>query len=353
MASILERNYNFTVIEDVNGPLFATAIAIEMIVALIINLFISIFTLCHPKILKNPSIIFLTNFVVTNVFLVIAYMPSVVITASAGEWVLGSSPEQKNGTCQFMGFIYLYAYYMITFTLTLISVDRFLFIVKPHFYKRFMKTWVAVAMILAVSLLSGILCIFNVIGIGSYEFEIFTAACIPQWPSNIAYLTFILLLLLGCVAIIIITTVWTFCFTRNFIKKTKDRATASTDRAGQNLYNRRIRRIIGMFGMILIATAITYVPLIFIGILGFIIGFQKLPGESGIITLTFFLSNTITNPAIQSYFRKELNDFIVLKCKRVWKLLCHNKPVFGRKRDTSGSASNPVFKKETEFAGKH
>ena len=320
-----------------------------MIIALVINLFITIFTLCNPKILKSPSIIFLTNFVVTNLFLVIAYMPSVVITGSAGEWILGYTPEQKNGTCQFMGFIYLYSYYIITFTLTLISIDRFLFIVKPHLHKRFMKTWVAVIMILAASFVSFIPCTLNTVGIGSYEFEIFTAACLPQWPRNVAYLTSALMLLFSCVTIIIVTTLWTFCFTRNFLKRTKDRTTAtSTDRPGQNLYNCRIRRIIGMFSMILIATIITYAPLILIGILGLIIGFQKLQTSSGIIALTFFLSNTITNPLIQSYFRKDLNDYIIMKCQHVRKLLFNNKPRFGRKVDSTAD-TNSASMMETGF----
>ena len=348
MASILEKNYNFTVDSVANGPWIATVIAIEMIIALVINLFITIFTLCNPKILKNPSIIFLTNFVVTNIFLVIAYMPSIVITASAGEWILGDTPEQKNGTCQLMGFIYLYSYYIITFTLTLISIDRFLFIVKPHLHKRFMKTWVAVILILAVSLLSLVLCTFNVVGIGSYEFEIFTAACIPQWPENVAYLTLILMVLFSCVAIIIVTTLWTFCFTRNFLKRTKDRTTAtSTNSPGQNLYNRRIRRIIGMFSMILIATIITYAPLILVSILGVTIGFQNVPTDLGIVILTFFLSNTITNPLIQSYFRKELNDYVIMKCQHVRKLLFSNK-LSGRKVDSTAD-TNSASMMETGF----
>ena len=47
--SILEVNDNFTLSKEVNGPILATTFVVELFLALGINLFVLIFTLCHPQ----------------------------------------------------------------------------------------------------------------------------------------------------------------------------------------------------------------------------------------------------------------------------------------------------------------
>ena len=90
-----EENFNFTLSEDINGPLLASGIAVELAISFITNSFIFLYTLCHPRILKQPSIIFLTNFIVINLLINIIYLPSLIISAAAGEWVFGGSLSEK------------------------------------------------------------------------------------------------------------------------------------------------------------------------------------------------------------------------------------------------------------------
>ena len=155
---ILENNDNFTLSQDVHGPLLAVAVSIEFVFSFIINLFLLIFTLCHPKTLKEPSIIFLTNFVLVNLLLTVIVMPSIIVSAATGEWVFGGTPEEKNGTCQFVGFVFTFTSWLIVLTLGVISVDRFLFIVEPFIHERFMKTQVALIILICVWILS---CLIN------------------------------------------------------------------------------------------------------------------------------------------------------------------------------------------------
>ena len=123
---ILEDNDSFTLSQDIHGPLLMVAVSIEFVFSFIINLFLLIFTLFHPKTLKEPSIIFLTNFVLVSLLLTVIFMPSIIVTAAAGEWVFGRTPEEKNGTCQFIGCVFTFTSWLIVLTLGVIFVDRFL-----------------------------------------------------------------------------------------------------------------------------------------------------------------------------------------------------------------------------------
>ena len=136
---ILEKNDNFSLSDEVNGPVLAVAVSIQSFMGIIGNLFVLIFTLCHPKTMKEPSISFLTNFVLVNLPVVSIVMPSVVVTAATGEWVFAGTWEEKNGTCQFVGFVFVYTGFLTLLTLGLISVDCFLLLVKPDIHKRFMR----------------------------------------------------------------------------------------------------------------------------------------------------------------------------------------------------------------------
>ena len=141
----MERN--FTLSEDINGPLLAAGLAIQMTGALIANTVIFITTLLQSKSLKLPSTVLFTSLIIIHFVMAVFYMPFWLITAATGEWIFGRTAEQKEGTCKFVGFILWYSILVISMTLAAISVDRFLFIVKPQFYKQFMRPKVAVTLV--------------------------------------------------------------------------------------------------------------------------------------------------------------------------------------------------------------
>lgn len=65
----------------------------------------------------------------------------------------------------------------------------------------------------------------------------------------------------------------------------------------------------------LIATGATYFPGIVAALVGTVIGAENLPGRVYITVHFLFYMNYILNPVIQSYFRRELKDFIVRCCR--------------------------------------
>ena len=61
------------------------------------------------------------------------------LTAAVGEWIFGKTAREKQAVCEFVGFMFGLCVGYSTHTLALISFDRFLFIVKPLLYIKYMK----------------------------------------------------------------------------------------------------------------------------------------------------------------------------------------------------------------------
>ena len=337
--SILEVNDNFTLSKEINGPLLATTVVIELLLALSINLFVLIFTLCHPKSLKQPSIIFLTSFVFVNLVTAILIMPSIAVTAVYEEWIFGETIETKNGTCQFFGFVFVCVCYFTFMTIGIISVDRFLFIVKPLVYKRVMKTWVAIGIVVFLWILSCLLNIPPFFGLGQYIFMSSIGICATKWSGQRPYVLYFCVWSITVTTVILVTTLWTFCFTRRFFKQTRDQTSTSEkghDEHNKHVYNSRVKKLIGIFSALLIVMVVCFIPSTLYGIIGLIIGSENLPDPVLASVVIFFLINSIANPIVQSYFRKDLNEFIVRMYKKVAKVLSCSREV---EEDTSETAN--------------
>ena len=323
---ILEDNRNFTLGEEINGPLLAVAVSIELILTLSINLFVLIFTLCHPKTLKQPSIIFFTNFLLINLLIGILIMSSSVITAISGEWEFGETLEEKNATCQFCGFIFGCTLQLIVLTLTVISVDRFLYIVKPLIYNRFMKTWVAVVVVVSLWIFSFLMQATPYLGLGQYIFLASIGTCGFLWVDQRDYLVCLSVFTSTCIMIIVATTLWTFFFSRKFIQTIRQQhCTTELERdIHEHIYMQRIKKLFGIFGVLLTVTILTTVPATITAIVQGILGYE-LPISIYTVIFVLFLLNCVINPIVQSYFRRDVYEFIVYSYKTMLKQhTCNN-----------------------------
>ena len=312
-----EENFNFTLSEDINGPLLASFAAVELAISFIINSFIFLYTLCHPRILKQPSIIFLTNFIVINLLINIIYLPFTIISAAAGEWVFGGSLSEKVASCKFVGFIYLYTIFLTTFTLTVISIDRFLLIVKSLLYKRFVKNWVAVIIIVAIWTLSGCIACLPLFLEGRYTYDHYIATCAINENDINSLVIVLTIAFFFCGAVIVSMTLLTFCVTRKFLKPFKRTRTSFSNEIQDHVYHRRMKKVNGLFTGILIATMITYLPAILSTSVLFVLEYEEIPGLFTVTIFQLYFLNTIVNPIIQSCFRKDLSDYLTLQYQKI------------------------------------
>ena len=304
----MEEEENFTIGEDINGPLLASALAVQMVGALIANAVVLIATTCQWKSLKLPSTMFFTSLVIAHLVMAVLFMPFYMISAATGEWIFGRTTQQKTATCSFVGYIFWYSVIVIFMTLATISFDRFLFIVKPHRYKQFMRPKVAVALIISIWIVAALLNSTPFFGLGRFGYASY-GCCVPEWENQLGYVIYMFLLSLTIVCVIVVTSVWTYCFTRKFIQEHSQLADSS-------VYVSRKRRLIGIFGAMLIAYVVCFAP-------GFIVAILSqmfdLKAEAYATALSLFMTVTIINPIIQSYFRPDVNKAVIALYQKVKK----------------------------------
>ena len=306
----MDLNNNFTLSDGINGPLLAAVILIEVLAGLITNSFVLIMTFCFIKNWKQPSTIFLTNMLLNNLVITLLVMPFSIITAASGEWIFGSTVKQKESVCEFAACLFAYSFYTEIESLVLVSFDRFFFIVKALQYKKYMTVNKAVIIVAASWILAAFISILPLLGFGASEFAFSFATCIPGWEGQTGYSIFSFLTISGFVSSIIVTSMWTLCFTRKYLRN-KATSAVYTSAVRQNLYASQQKKFVGLFGMLIVVHLLCYIPALLIVFIGL---FTLIPSVPYAIALVFYLLLTSLIPLVQSFFRRDIRE-AVLKIK--------------------------------------
>ncbi|XP_019857690.1 PREDICTED: trace amine-associated receptor 1-like [Amphimedon queenslandica] len=202
----------------------------------------------------------------------------------------------------------LFSVYVMLMTLSLISIDRFLFIVKPHLHKRFMSPRVALVLVIIVWIVPAAFFSSGFINGSGAEFRYidYLGVCSAFTTSPVmAIFRFFFASLM--VIIIIITSVWTFCFTRKFINN-------QSMIVEESVYASKKKRL---FGSMLLVYGICFTPSIFFSTL---VAIVDSPGALTLTALMLFFFAVIPSPVIQAYFRPEINSVIVdIVCRKMLK----------------------------------
>ena len=299
----MDNNFNYT--GSFNRPVAIAALSITTVAALIANSVVLFITLYQKKSWKQSSTIFFTSLILSNFVLNLLYLPFTIIALAAGEWIFGSTDKEKRGTCYFAAFSVSYTVLVQSLTLAAISFDRFLFIVKPHLHKRFMRPWVALTLTVAIWLLSAVLSSTPFYGLGEFEYLERVGTCSPDF-TEYSFVGFFIAIEVAVNLLIIITSVWTFCFTYKFIR---DQSAVG----GESVYLSRKKRLVGIFGAMLLAYVICVIPIFIVAILIPAVDIDSRIVGSVVIFLHLF---TVINPLLQFYFRpgfKELILTVVIK----------------------------------------
>ena len=291
-----DNYYNFTLSEDINGPVLSTFYALVMVTGFVANLFVIIVTFCHPKSFKKSSTIFLTSLLLADLVLVVFVMTFSVISTASGEWIFGQSTEQKYGVCQFVGFMFWYSVLLVTATLAIVSFDRFLSIVKPFIHKQYMKPHTAVIIIVIAWIVCAVLNTTPFYGFGRFGYSERHGSCSPILVEQTLYVVFFLIIFLILIGSIVVTSIWTCCFTRRFLEE---------HQSASNIYVNNNRRVIGIFGSLLLVYILCFGPGLLTGIVSIFVYLKYLS-----IALFCFFCITVANPLVQSFFRPDVRDTV-------------------------------------------
>ena len=194
---------------------------------------------------------------------------------------------------------------------------------------------------------------------GEYGWSRSIGGCVPIFVDHELYVVLQALHSLIPLSIIAITSTWTFAFTHGFLKMKLKRQKTMLNTASfveqKHIYSVQVKNLIGIFGSLFLFSVLSWIPFLLISAVGLGIGFPYIPDPfyaGGYILLHF---SNVSNPIIQTYFRKDLTDSLkAILC--MWKYAHKDSSgmafsIGSRKRivNTSGSSEITNSVEETEL----
>lgn len=301
--TILEENKNFTMSEDINGPLLAAVIGLEMITGFLTNSFILVLTICYLKTWKQPSNIFLTNMLLNNLVIVVIVTPFSIITCASGEWIFGSTVSEKVAICEASAYFFTFSITVAMESLVLMSFDRFFFIVMSFEYKKYMTVNRAIIIVTVSWMLAAILISTPLYGFGNYRFSNSYGMCVPNF-RNLGYAAYGCIIILVLILSIIVTSAWTCCFTRRYIKR---RSSTSSLSNNNNAYQSQNRKLIGLFGTLIVIHVLCYTLFVAVSAVR---PFYTAPRQLWATTFVLVILMTSLSPIAHAYFRNDIRSFL-------------------------------------------
>jgi len=160
--------------------------------------------------------------------------------------------------------------------------------------------------------------------LGEYGWSPRVGSCSPLFNGHRIYVLMQSVHSLIPLTIIVVTSLGTFLFTRGFLKNhlnlQKSVLNSSSYVEQKHIYSVQVKNLIGIFGCLLLFNFISWTPFLGISAAGVGIGFQKIPNAVYAASYLLFMFSNVSNPMIQTYFRKDLVDTLkIVFCR--WKFV--------------------------------
>ena len=295
----------------------ATVLSVILLVGMVTNTFIIFYTVCHPKSLKQSSIVLLFGSSVINLMILVSHTPFQIITISFEEYIFGSTVMEQELSCAIIAYFVTLSTLAGYYILALISLDRFFLLVKPLIHKQYFKPYIWFLLALAGLIVASMPVALVTTGIPEFGKHIYL--CMPPYRYNNLVVPIVdLIVILTPVIIIAVTTVWTFFSTHRFIRSDHQRrvdAIGSREEVARemedNLYRKRIKNLFGIFGLLLTIQGISILPLVIIILVAVATDITQAPPSVSNVLFAINLlhySGCVSNPLIQCYFRQDLSN---------------------------------------------
>ena len=268
------------------------------------------------KRLREPSFIFLFSLAVVDFSEVFLSTPFYIATHIGQEWIIGTTDEEKRGTCEMVGFFVTLFLSVSVHILALIAFDRFFYIVFAVKYHKFLKQWIAWLLVLSVFFICVIISSPPLYGFGELFFFQTAGACLFRWRgsgSNYQYVLFYSVEVLIPISAIFLFTLITFCYIKRHLHKRNKRELEWTTK--EHKVKPKVAVLNRIFGLLLITQIICFGPALSTVLVGAIISFENIPDVVLLIDLILVLSNGAINPVIQAIVWKQVRTVMCKCCK--------------------------------------
>ena len=309
-------------------PYVAVITFIFFLISFFWNLFIIVTYFVKYRLLKEPANIFLLSlafyYVVSSVFLTLF---SFIINVER-EYIFGNNDVVRCATCDMVGFIFVFVVEGSVHLLMFLSIDRFILLSRPLRYKKIMKRWIAVLIIIGVSIFAFVMAIMPIaFGFGQYEFNTLFGICLPRFGgesfagvNNLFYFTFLIIEGLIPLFVLLATNVFTYRIVRKFLKRNFRRRSTYRNRAKEisedtRKYQKQQNQLVRVFGALFIANAIAWTPVVVVTLLANILDADQFPDQMYVFGWLCFLTISLFYPILESFFVKDLR-LVVNRAKK-------------------------------------
>ena len=181
------------------GYITAAIFLLYLVVGLPWNLML-IVTIFKRKLYHRPTLLLLLNLAIIDTLWLVLLTPLQVLTAIKGEFFLGDSDSVRCSVCS-IGVIPVFFAFNSLFTITLMSMDRFLFIYKPFYYERWLSSCRIVFAVIIMWILALLIAILPLMDFGSFRFNSSYLTCSAVSDGSF-YI--VLLIIIGLLATVLL-----------------------------------------------------------------------------------------------------------------------------------------------------
>jgi len=255
------------------------ATGIVLLIYFVLGVPLSVFILAgiiHKKLYQQPTHIIFMALVCNDLLVCLTYYPLNIVSGIAGEFIFGGDDVTRCGVCR-VGIIFVIFTHINVFYVSLLSLDRFLFIRFPLYYPRWVTVKSTTAAVVVIAIFCVVVSVPPLFGFGEIRFTHSISTCsiyllasnplfgIPNWY----YVAFtIVLCLLGPVLLMVITNVWLVLIVQSQIKKLyktdksnkKDSEKAKEYNTTVKAKNKKQLQLLKVFGGILVVNLVSWFP---------------------------------------------------------------------------------------------
>lgn len=310
------------------------ATAIVLIVYVLLGLPLNLLIICSmlwKKLYVLPAHILLLNLALNDLLMCAYYLPINIVSGIAGEFIFGGNDVTRCHVCKTGVTFVIFSHFNIH-VISLLSLDRFLFIKLPLRYKSWVTVKTTVVAVVITWIWSVALSLPLLFEFGEIRFTDPISTCTiflldkTDLVDNIYYEVFsIIEAFLLPIPMLLVTNIWLLCIVQKQLKKIyKTRRTMESQgnlskydqalhKKMNNTKNRKQLRLVKIFGVILVANIITWVPNVINTTLLFAFLWKPffVPNYVFITNYLLFLSQVLVHPLLQALLIPEIRHTLV------------------------------------------
>jgi hypothetical protein len=277
------------------------------------------------RLYTQPTIILLLNLAITDLILLVLQCPMMIVVGLRGEYIYGSSDRIRCMVCK-TGVVLLISILNSTFTITLMSIDRFLFIYKPLRYKLYVTKWRTAAVTVTAWFIAAAISAIPFTKFGDFVYSRVIACALDVNLENSYYPILILITIFVAAVPVIVCNLWICCIVQRNIRaiykvKSSLKTTEEYVEFRKNLkkkQHKKERHLCKVFS-IMLCSNISWIPLSVMILLA-LLKMTEIE-DLGSALLFFILSQVTLHPIIEAMLIKEvrlpLKNFLLCCCKSI------------------------------------